>query len=77
MDDAEMARLQAEAAREIAWEQLRKLIDPIKRIGDGEFDGSEFDANLIRMMAHVILGELEIRRLAIEYGEDNVEDGQD
>ncbi|HZT79523.1 MAG TPA: hypothetical protein VFA26_04860 [Gemmataceae bacterium] len=57
--DAEDA--QASAARDQLWASLRALLPEIQRLANGEFDGSERQKQLVRVLSAIVVAELDFR----------------
>jgi hypothetical protein len=53
--------LQTVAARDQLWASLRPLLAEIKKLADGEFDGSPRHHQIVVLMAKILCAELEFR----------------
>lgn len=54
-------RLQAIAARDQLWSSLRALAPEIERLGEGQFDGSDRERQLVQVLARIVAEELKFR----------------
>jgi hypothetical protein len=53
--------LQTVAARDQLWASLRPLLPELKKLADGELDGSPRQLQIIVLMAKILSAELEFR----------------
>ena len=60
-DGMSAEELAATAARDQLWASLRVLAPEIARLGDGAFDGSERDLQVVRLLAQIVSAELTYR----------------
>jgi hypothetical protein len=57
----EPERIQAIAARDQLWSSLRTLLPEIELLGQGHFDGSERERQLVILLARIVSEELRFR----------------
>jgi hypothetical protein len=54
-------QMQTVAARDQLWASLRVLLPDIERVAEGEFDGSERQREIVRLVARIVAAELQFR----------------
>ena len=54
-------QMQALAARDQLWASLRRLKPEIDRLAQAQFDGSENDRQIVRLLARIVSAELGFR----------------
>jgi hypothetical protein len=53
--------VQAIAARDQLWSSLRQLLPDIEKIANGEFDGGERQAEIVQLIARIVMAELQFQ----------------
>ena len=54
-------RLQATAERDQLWAGLRRLLPEIAQLGQGLFEGTERERQLVQLLARIVTAELNFR----------------
>lgn len=54
-------RLQAIAARDQLWSSLRALVPEIEHLGEGKFEGTDRERQLVQVLARIVAEELKFR----------------